>query len=359
MPMRRQAAVLAVVGTLVVCLTAVAPSQDQDRPVAGQSLKPSPFNLSFPVVVTAPIAPFYRAPVHPETGLPVADDPKTPENEAEPVPVVLEESIVDPYTGEFINEDQRRHWDAFCVLRPEDDPETEDIDESQSQPMTTWLRTYKPWYSQAGTVDPATGARARNVWQAGWIKSDEGVHYVEFVDWGDPLESQRPAAGRPFPLEVALYERLDAPLAAYVTACLAYPESADAVYGTSKLGGAAFTFPSSFATLVTPAVSAEIWGPDGGIVELPLEPRIGPDGRAVLAAAGEGWTPAAAGEYRIWLRVADPRVSLDGATVNDRANVNLAAGTICDELGRNRLARTGITGNSAFIDILVVAPPAR
>lgn len=345
---------LAVLSLLFVC-SGIARAQQGE----GKAPKAAPYNLSFPLIVTGVIDMLYRAPTAPETGLPVVDDPKTPENEAEPVAIILKEAVANPHSGEYINEDHHRWWDGFCILQPEDDPDTADVDESLSLPMKAWLAANGPWYPQAGAPDAKTGLPAGNVWQADWVKTDEGVHHVDFIDWGDPLEGANPAAGRPCPVEVALYERLDATMTAYNTACLAYPQSADEIFGISKLGGASFTYESQFATLLTPKLSAEVWCPDGSIVGIPLEPTIGPSGRAGYASAPDGWVPKMAGEHRIWVHVSDPRVVLLGATVNDRDNVNMTAGTICEEPSRNELARSGIAGTSAFIDVLVVNPGGR
>ncbi len=58
-------------------------------------------------------------------------------------------------------------------------------------------------------------------------RETETVVNIDFIDWGNPLENINPIVGQRFPVEVALYEKLETPMTAYKMACLEYPGTKD------------------------------------------------------------------------------------------------------------------------------------
>jgi hypothetical protein len=99
----------------------------------------------------------------------------------------------------------------------------------------------QPWYDQPATTtytDPnliwnGDYVNAANSWQADWFRETEQTVYIDFVDWGNPLENINPIVGQRFPAEVAVYALLDEPMTEYKMACLEEPGSKDEIFGTS------------------------------------------------------------------------------------------------------------------------------
>jgi hypothetical protein len=98
------------------------------------------------------------------------------------------------------------------------------------------------WYAQK-----VTG----NKWQADFktlIASENAV--PEYIDWGDNAESVNPKLGRPFRLEVTLYDQVGSPeiqedgMNGYEMAVLAFPSSSKEVQGTNGE-----TYESDWATV--------------------------------------------------------------------------------------------------------------
>jgi hypothetical protein len=229
--------------------------------------------------------------------------------------------------------------------------------------MLTWLQSMQPWYDQPVTTidtDPnliwnADYVDAANSWQADWVRETGAVVTIDFIDWGNPLENINPLVGQRFPVEVALYEKLDTPMTAYKMACLEYPGSKDEVFGTSDTSGS-YTYGSYFATVLTNKFSAEVWNPDGTISSINLGPGIGPSGKMNFASGGGGWIPTMRGWHRIWLHTNDPLISFSGAIVNNDEHYIMTSGCMAQELNPNKLELTGIIGDSTYIDVLVVKP---
>ncbi len=231
--------------------------------------------------------------------------------------------------------------------------------------MTTWLNNMKPWYPQPRkTSDPnpnyiwnvAYASDYANSWQAEWKTDNATSVQIDFIDWGNPMENTYPLVGYRFPVEVALYQFLDEPMTAYKMACLEYPGTKIELFGTSDLTTGSYTYESHYATVMTNKFIAEIWNPDGTITKIDLGPGIGPSGKMNFASAVGGWIPKMTGEHR-WLHITDPMISLSGAIVNNDEHYVMSTECGAAEfLAPNKIAKTGIIGNSTFIDVLVKMP---
>jgi hypothetical protein len=73
-----------------------------------------------------------------------------------------------------------------------------------------------------------------------------------------------------------------------------------------------------------------------------------------FASGGGGWIPQMTGWHRIWLHLNDPLVELTHAIVNNDEHYILSTGCKVQDLNQNKLALSGIVGDSTFIDVLVV-----
>jgi hypothetical protein len=271
------------------------------------------------------------------------------------------------YTGQFLGNDDAEHCtytvgDDDCAVDINLDGIIDDLDLT-CEPMLTWLQSMQPWYDQPVTTtdaDPnliwnADYVDAANSWQADWVQETEAVVNIDFIDWGNPLENINPIVGQRFPVEVALYEKLETPMTAYTMACLEYPGTKIELFGTSDSSGS-FTYGSYFATVLTNKFTAEVYNPDGTITSINISPGIGPSGKMNFASGGGGWIPTMPGWHRIWLHVNDPLISFSGAIVNNDEHYIMTSGCMAQTLNPNKLELTGIQGNSTYIDVLVVRP---
>lgn len=356
-------------------------------PVVGSAKKKDEYrampNLSFPLIATDIIQIFYLQTWVDLDGDGVVDDSEwvldydlddDGVNEmTEPTPIEVAEVINVQYGGSYPGNQEAEHCTytvgedgcAIDISGPDGVPDgvIDDLD-LMCEPMLTWLQTMQPWYDQPVTTtdtDPnliwnAAYVDAANSWQADWRRETEAVVDIDFIDWGNPLENTvYPVVGQRFPVEVALYEKLETAMTAYKMACLEYPGSKDEVFGTSEASGG-FTYSSYFATVLTNKFYAEVWNPDGTITAITLEPGIGPSGKMNFASAGGGWIPMMTGWHRIWLHLNDPLISLSGAIVNNDEHYIMTSGCMAQKLNENKLELTGIIGDSTYIDVLVKKP---
>lgn len=360
-------------------------------PVVGSAKKKDEFkatpNLSFPLIATDIIQLFYLQTWVDSDGDGIVDDSEwvldydlddDGVNEmSEPTPIEVEEVINVEYNGSYPGNDDAE----YCTYTLDDDGCAVDISGPEEgipdgiiddldltcESMVTWLQGMQPWFDQPVTTtdtDPnliwnADYVDAANSWQASWDTETETVVNIDFIDWGNPLENINPIVGQRFPVEVALYEKLETPMTAYKMACLEYPGTKVELFGTSDnpspdTGG--YTFDSYFATVLTSKFIAEVWNPDGTITSINLGPGIGPSGKMNFASGGGGWIPTIPGWHRIWLHTNDPLISFSGTIVNNDEHYIMSSGCMVQELNPNKLELTGIIGDSTYIDVLVVRP---
>jgi len=372
--MKRRFVFLAVLLVLLVMFPAMGAAKKKDE------YRAMP-NLSFPLIATDIIQLFYLQTWVDSDGDGVVDgsewfldydlDDDGINEMTEPTPIDVAEVIDVQYNGGYDGNDGAEHCtytvgDDGCAVDVNLDGVIDDSDMT-CEPMLTWLQSMQPWYDQPVTTtdtDPnliwnADYVDAANSWQADWVRETETVRYIDFIDWGNPLENTvYPVVGQRFPVEVALYDKLDTPMTAYTMACLEYPGSKDEIFGTSEASGS-FTYGSYFATVLTNKFFAEVWNPDGTITAITLEPGIGPSGKMNFASAGGGWIPTMTGWHRIWLHTNDPLISFSGAIVNNDEHYIMTSGCMAQELNENKLILVGIVGNSTYIDVEVMRPSGK
>lgn len=344
-------------------------------------------NLSFPSIHTDIIELFYL-----KECIDLNNDGVCQEDEwilyldgnGDPVPIPVPEVIQEAYEGTYPEIDDMFHGEY--VLDPETgcplDLNQDDEPDVTLTPQLDYLLANVPWYPQPKTiVDPdcigdpnaiwdASCVEAANSWQADWtmLESDylEPLVYVDFVDWADVLEAiPEWEMGIRVPLSVTLYEKTgDAyedggwgeTMAAYNTALLEYQGGPDELFGVSTLDGPAgdYTSETYFATVLTNKYFAEVCPPVGPCERTKLVPTMNPNGMVNIKAAGFGFIPEMEGIYRVWIHFNDPLISLSGAVVNDVTNYVLSTGCMADEMDWLKALKTGIVGDSTFVDINVV-----
>jgi len=374
---------------LVLSAVGVAAKTD-DPPVPPKPGNKDPYaatpNLSFPIIATDILQMFYLQTWVDSDGDGIEDDSEwvldydlddDGVNEmTEPTPIEVTEVINVQYNGSYPGNDDAEHCVytvgedgcAVDINGPDGVPDgiIDDLDMT-CEPMLTWLQSMQPWYDQPVTTtetDPnliwnAANVDAANSWQADWVQESEAVITIDFIDWGNPLENTvYPVVGQRFPVEVALYEKLETPMTAYTMACLEYPGTKVELFGTSDASGS-FTYETYFATVLTNKYYAEVWNPDGTITAINLEPGIGPSGKMNFASAGGGWIPTMTGWHRIWLHLNDPLISLSGAIVNNDEHYIMTSGCMAQELNKNKLELTGVIGDSTYIDVQVMKPSGK
>jgi hypothetical protein len=166
------------------------------------------------------------------------------------------------------------------------------------------------WYAQK---------EENNKWQADFktLTASE-IAVPEYIDWGDNAESVNPKLGRPFRLEVTLYDDVSAaPMAGYEMAVLAFPSSSKEVQGTSGE-----TYDSDWATVAAAGdtgpklvvqhiegASDLTWDAEQGLwtganVDAPetgfgFGPELNVGGKYIFGASQGGWVPDELGQYRI------------------------------------------------------------
>ena len=353
-------------------------------------------NLSFPIIMTDYIQMFFQ-----QTWVDKDLDGEVDANEwvldydldddgidemTQPTPIEVEEVISDTYSGTYPgNEEEERcvyilDKTTSCALdwqnpegtgtpeNPVPDGELDDLD-LYCEDMVDWIVANEPWYDQpvyydgtlydnnpnniwdATIVDTSENGGA-NSWQADWLYQSHKI-YIEFIDWGNPLENINPVVGQRFPVEVALYELLDVPMTAYGMACLEYPGTKIELFGTSTMNRSDYTYRTYFATVLTNLFIAEVDQPNGITAPLEISPGIGPSGKMNFASGSGGWIPEVPGWHRIWFRVTDPLITLEDAIVNNDEHYMMTTGCFVQPLNPNKLELTGIVGNSVYIDIFV------
>lgn len=173
-----------------------------------------------------------------------------------------------------------------------------------------------------------------NIWQADFeiIPSDQSVD-VTFVDWGDAIESVDPKIGRPYRLELALYNKLLTPMDAYTMALLAFPSSPNETQGTNTT-----LYASNYATITStngrlvvqkfePTGTYEWtgtqWEGDGigaPITGFGFAPELNVGGKYIFGASTGGWVPSEIGNFRITFYMAN------------QSSVNLGYAFIADNI---------------------------
>jgi len=369
--MKKCLLILTVIAVLLIFpLTGSAKKKDEYRATP---------NLSFPLIATDIIQLFYL-----QTWVDADEDGVVDDSEwvldydldndginemTEPTPIEVSEVINIQYTGSFPGNDGEEHCtytlnEEGCAVDIDGDGVITDDDRTCVE-IVPWLNSMAPWYDQPVTTtdtDPnliwnAAYVDAANSWQADWYRETGSVINIDFIDWGNPMENINPIVGQRFPVEVALYEKLETPMTAYKMDCLEYPGTKTELFGTSAKpdpGAGSFTFGSYFATVLTNKFIAEVWNPDGTISAIELGPGIGPSGKMNFASAGGGWTPTMPGWHRVWLHLNDPLISFSDAIVNNDEHYIMTTGCQVQELSPNKQELTGIIGESTFIDVLVV-----
>lgn len=442
--------ILPIIALLVFQIHAHA-KKPADDPVPNPNPSKNEFsavpNLSFPMIATDIIDIFYQKVWVDENGDGVCEENEfelgydsdgdgvidNTIGEGDPVPILVVESITDPYTGEYpgnegffyqiyddLYEDGMtvdlltQYWeDSTDVLTVED---WTSLDGSDGKPdltdpidMVVWFESMKPWYDQPVSMDGAltetvntldglttdndvfsalnpnniwnttyldgSELGGENSWQAEWRVETENVIYIDFIDWGNPLENTvYPIVGQRFPVEMAIYEKVasnvlgDAwgtPMLAFKMGCIEYPSTRDEVFGTSGLGEddengvPSFTKDVAFATVVTNKFFAEVWNPNGTITPISIEPGIGPSGKINFASASGGWIPTMTGWHRIWIHFEDPLIDLSYAIVNNDEHYIMSSGFMAEPLNKNKEELVGVVGNSTFIDVNVLNPSGK
>lgn len=169
-----------------------------------------------------------------------------------------------------------------------------------------YLEANGPWYPQK---------TEGNTWSAAFADyvANSAVNYI---DWGDNIESASPMLRRPFRLEVRLFSYVSPPMDAYTMAELEYPSSANELQGTNTL-----VYPSDWATVVSnePKLVLQYLGatvPLGlawdnaghewkaGDAEFPIipisfAPELNVGGKYIFGGSEGGWKPDQVGYYRI------------------------------------------------------------
>jgi hypothetical protein len=352
-------------------------------------------NLSFPIIATDILQMFYEQTLVDLDGDDVYDDGEEwvltiDETSGDPIPIVVDTVITDDYDGGYDGNEVVEHC-AYVVdettgcpvdWNNADNDGTPDlpapdgvIDDNDLEcvDMASWLSDNEFWYDQPvfydveeyaydpnniwdATVVDADDIGGANSWQADWTMETENIIYIDFIDWGNPLENINPIVNQRFPVEVALYEKLDTAMIAYKMACLEWPGTNVELFGTSDLDTTDYTYESVFATVLTNKFTAEVWKPNGTIESISISPGIGPSGKMNFASGGGGWIPDMPGWHRIWLHTNDPLISFTGAIVNNDEHYIMTTGCMAQTLNPNKLALTGIIGDSVYIDVLVVSP---
>ncbi|MEE4274254.1 MAG: hypothetical protein V2J16_00080, partial [Thermoleophilia bacterium] len=213
---------------------------------AGAGAKPNPDpgqdptalspNLSFPVVMTTPLEQFFvmvqaleQIPVYDADGNLIGYEDGDPlfTSTGEPVMVfatdengdyiplaAVAENLTHVYSGSHPGMTDFDYGWWACMVG--DDPATPDVVETDYEyhvwttlDYITYLNQFPAWYVQP------TDELAPNTWQADWALWEKtllpddpnylwDVVFIDFVDWGNPLENINPTVGYRFPVEVAL-----------------------------------------------------------------------------------------------------------------------------------------------------------
>jgi hypothetical protein len=196
--------------------------------------------------------------------------------------------------------------DSFTVTYPVDATDTYS---GLTADEIAWLEANGPWYPQKTTG---------NTWQADYVDAVAAVD-VDFIDWGDNVETVSPKLRSPFRLEVTLYEPLadlGASANGYTMRVLEYPSSSNELQGTNnvKYDADYATVVSASPKLVVQFLGASVptnleWASDKwvysgtntwpSIAPVSFAPELNVGGKYVWGASQGGWKPTQAGYYRI------------------------------------------------------------
>jgi len=175
-----------------------------------------------------------------------------------------------------------------------------------------------------------------NVWQADYtVNPSDTTLNVYGVDWGDNLEAVNPVIGRPFRLELTMYDTLEEPMDGYIMTLLAFPSSLNEAQGTNGE-----TYASDYATVVSPQPEMVIqslgdigttsltWDGDvwtaGAVTPTVTDMSFGSElnvgGKYIFGGSKGGWKPVDEGLYRITFHLPDSDISLEEAVVGNYAD---------------------------------------
>jgi hypothetical protein len=227
-----------------------------------------------------------------------------------------------------------------------------------------------PWYAQK-----VEG----NSWQADYDMNISGEVSVDYVDWGDVIESVDPKVGRPTRLEVTLYQELATTMKAYNMALLEYPSSKNEVQGTNSTGeviqDGPLTYESSFATVVSddwtiavqwcgedrPEVPGDLaWDGEEWVecdpdLNISFAVELNVAGKYIFGASEGGWKPTKAGWYRITFYGPDStEVNIESAEVGNFPFTTVEEINAEAEEGDEPAARPVVDGNLTYVDVQAV-----
>lgn len=210
------------------------------------------------------------------------------------------------------------------------------------------LQATGPWYAQK-----VEG----NVWQADFEPLSNPN--VAFVDWGDAIEAVDPKVGRPYRLELVLYQG-GANMLGFKMAELAFPSSKDETQGTNTE-----TYTSQYASIVTSQgrmivqrfdEGAElIWnetlnkwdGADNPESGLTFSPELNVGGKYIFGASKKGWKPKVIGNYRITFYLENSDLNLVGSDIGNYNN----GSPEFPEFGENNTPHVHGTYNLTYVDV--------
>jgi hypothetical protein len=311
----------------------------------------------------------------------------------DPMPIPVTEVLSDTYGGTYPGQVEPDGTDTYWVeyLVGDDgcwvdlvDNETgeavpDGVADVYTELFTEWAKDQEPWYPQPRMTTSLNPNDVWNVefvsdysnsWQADWeyitydpeVDEEAPVIPIDFIDWGNPLENTYPLVGYRFPVEVTLHTKrtADTLMTGYFMACIENPSTKIELFGTANKETFSnfpeITFENYFATVITDDFIAEVWNPDGTIERLNLGPGIGPSGKINFASDTGGWIPKMTGVHRIWFHVTDPLIDLTWAKVNNDEHYIFTTGCMVEELSPGKILKSGVIGNSTFVDVLVKNP---
>lgn len=199
-----------------------------------------------------------------------------------------------------------------------------------------------------------------NLWQADFNNLLPGqLVDATFVDWGDAVEAVDPKIGRPYRIELALYNNLLSPMRAYTMALLAFPSSPNETQGTNNT-----LYDSYYASITSPNgrlvvqkfTNQETLTWDGtkwigeGVSEpitgFGFAPELNVGGKYIYGASQGGWTPSELGNYRITFYMeGGSSVNLSNAFIAD------IIAPITPKVSENNQAVVDITNNLTYVDV--------
>lgn len=208
-------------------------------------------------------------------------------------------------------------------------------DGSSALQVTTSFTTEYTGSYDGLTAEEIAEVKANGPWYAqkvegnSWMAENSTVTSasVTFVDWGDAIEAVDPKLGRPYRLELALYQEVQS-MSGYTMSLLAFPSSEDETQGTNTS-----TYLSDYAAITSPKGRIVVqrfdegavltwngtsWdGADEPVTGLTFAPELNVGGKYIFGASKKGWKPASVGNYRITFYMESSTVVLSDAQVGN------------------------------------------